>query len=189
MSYLPNDINDDVTVDPAHIQANDAALDNAISGNLTELNFSSATRVPNSMLASPNVEEIIELHWGQVAAGSIWPANSTTIPATMIRIPGSATYTILGASYAYTSVTGGGTTGSVSINAGSIAANVYSSATTLVAGVALPVLTSGQSASADFTLAATSFTAPTTLALLSTVSGATTLLRLTVTLRVTRSLQ
>jgi hypothetical protein len=188
MSYLPNDLSLDTTLDNVRIQQNDAALDNAISGNLTQANLSSATQIPNSMLASPNVEEFITFSFGG-GTGSTIPTASTSIPIAIIRIPGNATYTVLGATYAFVAPTGGGTTGSVSISAGTITGSVFAPVSTIGVSTLLPVVSSNQSAAADITLSTTSFTAPNVLALLSTVAGVTAAIRLTVTLRVTRSLQ
>lgn len=189
MSYLPNDLSSDVLVSLTRVQQNDAALDTAISGNLTQANLSAATQIPNSMLATSNVEDIITFEYGQVAAGAIIPAASATIPIAIIRIPGSGSYTIQGASYAFVAPTGAGTTGSVSINAGSIVASVFSSASTLVSSTLLPVVAANQSAAADFTINTATFSGPTVLALLSTVAGVTASIRLKITLRITRALQ
>lgn len=185
MAYLPNDLTALTTVSNTAIQQNDAALDNAISGNLTEANFSSATRIPNSILASPNVEEIVTFEYGPVSAGAIMPLGTLEI----LRIPGTATYTVAGASYAFLAITGGGTTGSVSIQAGSITGSVFVASSTLVNAVALPNIASAQAAAGDFTIATTTFASPTVLALNVTSAGVTNSIRLKVTLRLTRSLQ
>lgn len=191
MSYLPYDVTQDVTVDKSHIQSNLAALDNAISGNLTEINLSSATRIANSQLASPNVEEVITLRWG--ATGGTALAVSATQPIDCIPLAGNTTYTIKSASYTYFSTGGAGTAGSVSINFGTIVANAWNNTTTLVNGVALANVTgANQTATGNFTLANTTFTTaatPTQLALICTVASVTTTPRLVVTLVVTRSLQ
>lgn len=195
MSYLPNDLTLSTTLDNTQVQANDAALDTAISGNLTEQNLSATTRVPNSMLASPNVEEFIFLNWGpKNGTGTAIPAASATLPLDCVPIPASnITYTILRASYTYRTPSAAGAPGSISINFGTVAAGNFTSSTTLVNSVALTANTAAnQTVTGNLTLAATSFTAATTpsqIALLSTLASAAPTISLTVTLVVTRSLQ
>lgn len=189
---MPFDVTQDVTVDKSHTQSNFAALDNAISGNLTEINLSSATRIPNSILASPNVEETITLRWGG-PAGTATTAASATQPIDDIPLPAAnITYTVLRASYTYFTPSAAGAAGSVSINVGTIVAGNFTNATTLVNGVALTANTAAnQTVTGNFTLAATTFTAattPTQIALLSTLAGVSAI-RLVVTLVITRSLQ
>jgi hypothetical protein len=192
MSYLVDDLTLSTTLDNTQVQGNDAALDTTISGNLTELNFSSATRVPNSMLASPNVEEIITLRWGDDASGGL--AVSATIPFDCVPLPAAnITYTVLRASYTYFTPAAAGTAGSIRIDVGTVAAGIFTAVTNLVAPVALTNNTgANQIITGNFTLAATSFTAATTpsqIAALCTVASITTTPRLVVTLVVTRSLQ
>lgn len=191
MSYLPNDITQDVTVDKNHLQSNFAALDNAISGNLTELNLSSASRIPNAQLASPNVEEIITLRWG-ATTGTAMVASATN-PIDAIPLPGTGTYTILRASYTYFSTGAAGTAGSISVNLGTCAAGSFTSSSTLIASTALTNVTAGgQVITGNLTVSSPTFTAattPTQLAIICTVSSVTTTPRLVVTLVVTRSLQ
>lgn len=194
MAYLPYDISTETTVDPTHIQANDAALDNAISGNLTETAFSSATRMPNSTLASPNVEEIITLRWGGPTGTAL--AVSATQPIDCVPIPASnIVYTILRASYTYFGGPGAaGAAGSISINFGTIVANNWNNVTTLVNAVALTATTgANQTVTGNFALAASTFTAATTpsqiAALCTVASGGGCTPRLVVTLVVTRALQ
>lgn len=191
MAYLPYDISSETTVDPTHIQANDAALDNAISGNLTELNFASATRMSNSMLASPNVEEIITLRWG--GTGGTLMVAAATAPLDCIPLSSTATYTLQSASYTYFSAAGAGTAGSVSINFGTIVASAFNNVATLVNAVALTNNTAvNQTITGNFAIATATFTPGTTpgqIALICTVNSAVTTPRLVVTLRVTRALQ
>jgi hypothetical protein len=195
MSYLPNDLTLSATLDNTQVQGNDAALDTAISGNLTELNFSSATRVPNSMLASPNVEEIITLRWGaKDGVGTAIPGASATQPLDCIPIPASSiTYTVLKASYTYFTPSAAAAPGSISVNFGTVSGGNFTSSTTLVSSVALTANTgANQTITGNLTLAATSFTAATTpsqIALLSTLASAAPTISLVVTLVVTRSLQ
>lgn len=164
-------------------------MDTTISGNLTELNFSSATRIPNSIIASPNVEEFLTLDYGLVAAGAVIPAGASGIPVAIKRIQGSGSYTIAGIGYTVTAVTGGGTPGNISLNYGTVSAGAFTSSGTIVASVALPSLSSGQTASGNYTPLITSVSAPTHLAILPTVSGATYSCRLSITFRLIRSLQ
>lgn len=193
MSYLVDDLTLSTTLDNSQVQGNDAALDTAISGNLTELNFSSATRIPNSILASPNVEETIILSYDGPGRNLVWPAASTTVPIDILRIGGTATYTVLSADYTATiptGGTGGGTTGSLRLDAGTLSGTNFASSTNLVAAVAMTnIAAAGQTVSGSLTLAGTSFTAPIHIAALSTLIGTTCLPLVRITIRVTRSLQ
>lgn len=92
MSYLPNNLASDVVVSLTRVQQNDAALDTAISGNLTQANFSAATQIPNSMLASPNCE-------GQITLRYDFGAAATTGLKDLIFLGGNATYTLQSISY------------------------------------------------------------------------------------------
>jgi len=190
MTYLVNQLQNDTVVSLTRVQQNDAALDTAISGNLTQANLSSATQIPNSMLANPNVEEVITLRWGGTG-GTVLPSSSTTVPLDCVPIYGSATYTILNATYTYTSAAGAGTAGSIRIDAGTInVSNVFASSTNLVASTALAEVTgTNQTKTAALTLANSTFTAPIQIALLPTNASATTTPRLVVTLIVKRALQ
>lgn len=191
MSYLPNDISLATTVDPTQIQANDAALDNAISGNLTELAFASATRIPNSMLASPNVEHTIELRWGGTTGTAFTTAGGQ--PIDCVPLPSSGTYTIQSASYTYFSLGGAGTAGSIRVDVGTVAAGAFSSASNVITAVALANNTgASQTIAGSLTVAVPTFVAAagTNIALSCTVnSAAGTTPRLVVTLRLTRALQ
>jgi hypothetical protein len=111
MSYLPNDLTLSTTLDNSQVQANDAALDTAISGNLTELNLSSATRIPNSMLASPNVEETLVLNAPAASFGI------TTGNKAILYLSGSGVYTISDV-HLDANVTGGTTTSQIRLLSG-----------------------------------------------------------------------
>jgi hypothetical protein len=66
----------------------------------------------------------------------------------------------------------------------------FVSSTTLVSSVAMTTLAAaGQTASGDFTLAATTFTAPIHIAALSTLIGGTSIPRIRIMLRISRALQ
>lgn len=191
MSYLPHDITQDVTVSNTNIQSNFAAVDNAISGNLTEINLSSATRIPNAQLASPNVEETITLRWGGPTGTAMVAAATQPIDA--IPLGTNVTYTITKASYTYFSLGAAGTAGSISVNLGTIVANAFVNSTTLVTAVALTNNTgASQTVTGNLTLASSTFTTaatPAQLALICTTGSTTTTPRLVVTLVVTRTLQ
>lgn len=191
MSYLPNDLSLDTTVSLERVQQNDEALDTAISGNLTQANFSAATQIPNSMLASPSVEEIITLRWGGTT-GTILVASATQ-PIDCIPLYGSTTYTVLSASYTYYSAAANNVAGSISVNVGTIVSNAWSNTTTLVSSTALANATGAtQTVTGNLTLNASTFTTtntPTQLALICTGSGTTATPRLVVTLIVKRALQ
>lgn len=198
MSYLPNDLSLDTTVQLSRVQQNDAALDTAISGNLTEANMNSATRFPSgsaggpTMLANDDVEDIITLSWEGPGNAAVWPAASASVPADIIRIQGTGTYTVLGASYTAVVPTGGtagGTTGSLSINAGTLSGTNFASSSTIVSSVAMTnIAGAGQTVGGDLTINTASFTAPIYIAALSTLIGTTCLPRVRITLRMTRSL-
>lgn len=93
MSYLPNQLQNDTVVSLTRVQQNDAALDTAISGNLTQANLSSATSIPNSMLANSTVEFAVNLHY-------FFTTAATTGLKYMVPLPGSGTYTIQNVTYA-----------------------------------------------------------------------------------------
>lgn len=168
------------------------ALDNLVSGNLTQANFSNATAIPNSLLATSNVEEIITLRYGGIN-GTYTMASSATEPIDCIPLPGSSTYTIQRASYTYFSLAGAGTAGSISVNLGTLSGGNFTSSSTLISSVALTNNTgASQTITGNLTINTSTFTTsttPTQLALLCTNSSSTTTPRLVVTLVVTRALQ
>lgn len=179
MSYLPNDLTALTTVSNTSIQQNDAALDNAISGNLTQANLSAATQIPNSMLASPNVEEILTF---QVPYVNLATAATSGVRA-VLRLAPAVTYSIT-AIAADGQLVGGAGSGTFNLTAGPSAGN---QTINIATGISFAV--------------GTTQTSPT--ALVSTLSGPTTLVlnqtgnfgtqptggALTVTLTITRKLQ
>ena len=194
MSYLPNDLSDDTVVSLTAVQQNDAALDTAISGNLTQANMSAATQFPNSMLATSNVEEIITLEWNTgVAVGAaapLLPAASTTVPLMFKRIGGSGSYTVQSASYSYTVLTSGTVNGSISVRYGTVSANVWATSATMVASTTMNgTVTAGQSAVGDLSLTTSTFSGPLSIALMPEGAGTTSVIRLSITIRLTRALQ
>jgi hypothetical protein len=194
VSYLPNNLAADTVVSLTRVQQNDAALDTAISGNLTQANLSSATQIPNSMLANSTVEEIITLEWNNgVAVGAaapILPAASTTVPLQFKRVGGSGTYTVQSASYSYTVLTTGTVNGSISVRLGTVAANVWATSATMVSTTTMNgTVTAGQSAVGDLSLSTSSFTAPLSIALMPEGVGTTSVIRMSITIRLTRALQ
>jgi hypothetical protein len=194
VSYLPNQLQNDTVVSLTRVQQNDAALDTAISGNLTQANLSSATSIPNSMLANSTVEEIITLEWNNgVAVGAaapILPAASTTVPLQFKRVGGSGTYTVQSASYSYTVLTTGTVNGSISVRLGTVAANVWATSATMVSTTTMNgTVTAGQSAVGDLSLSTSSFTAPLSIALMPEGVGTTSVIRMSITIRLTRALQ
>jgi hypothetical protein len=194
VSYLPNNLAADTVVSLTRVQQNDAALDTAISGNLTQANLSSATSIPNSMLANSTVEEIITLEWNNgVAVGAaapILPAASTTVPLQFKRVGGSGTYTVQSASYSYTVLTTGTVNGSISVRLGTVAANVWATSATMVSTTTMNgTVTAGQSAVGDLSLSTSSFTAPLSIALMPEGVGTTSVIRMSITIRLTRALQ
>jgi len=64
------------------VQQNDAALDTAISGNLTQANMSASTQFPNSMLASPNVEFVVTLKYDFLVAATTGLKDLIPLPGT-----------------------------------------------------------------------------------------------------------
>lgn len=196
MSYLPNDLSGDTVVSLTRVQQNDAALDTAISGNLTQANMSASTQFPNSMLASPNVEELWRLNYvfGPVVGGTKWGtttngAGFTTGIKDNWRLGGSDTYTILSADYVL-DVQVVGVTGStvIKIETGSWSGTTWTAATTLVNSTTLSNslgVTSGA-----LTVNTSTITAPTVLALDVTTAMTTPMQgNIVVTLRVKRALQ
>ena len=104
MALLPNDLTDDTIVDPAKIMQNDEALETAIEGNLTEANFSSATRVPNSYLANDDFVFVLPITIIPVA--NYWLVGATGTVQAAAHLPydsteGNSTYTILSAQVVY----------------------------------------------------------------------------------------
>jgi hypothetical protein len=191
MTYLPNNLAGDTVVSLTRVQQNDAALDTAISGNLTEANLSSATQIPSSMLASSDVEEIIVFTVNpRLAAGAVLGAASTTVPYQFVKIGGTGSYTVTSATYAYTVTTGGTTNGSISVRAGTITAGLWVTSSTVVGPTAInDTVTGGQSASGNLSLTTASFSAPTHIALMPEGAGNTAVIALTVTLKIIRALQ
>lgn len=191
MAYCPNDIASETTVDNTTIQQNFDALDTAISGNLTEANLSSATRIPNSKLASSNVEEVIALRYCSVGGFSApGQAPGGTTVKDIQRLSGSGVYTVVGASYVVnttTATTAGSTT--VTVEAGSYVAGVWTATSTLVAAVAVAGQGSVAATQGDFTLSGTTITAPSQIAFRFPAAGTSHVLNMIITLRLTRSLQ
>jgi len=156
--------------------------------------MSAATRFPNSMLATSNVEEIITLEWNTgVAVGAVaplLPAASTTVPLMFKRIGGSGSYTVASASYSYTVLTSGTVNGSISVRYGTVSANVWATSATMVASTTMNgTVTAGQSAVGDLSLTTSTFSAPLSIALMPEGAGTTSVIRLSVTIRLTRALQ
>jgi hypothetical protein len=99
MAILPHDISLDTTVDNDHIQENDEALETALS-NLTEANFTSATRIPNSKLENNDFTFNVVLKFRQDSAASGWVVDTTgrvqdATPMPYDSTEGNQTYTIL----------------------------------------------------------------------------------------------
>lgn len=196
MSYLPNDLSTDVIVQLARVQQNDAALDTAISGNLTEANLNSATRIPSgsaggpTMLANDDVEETIVLRWGGTTGTAFTTAGGQ--PIDCVALPVAGTYTIQSAAYSYFSLAGAGTAGSIRVDIGTVAAGAFSSSSNVITSVALANNTgASQTIAGTLAVAVSSFTATsaTNIALSCTVNSVTTTPRLAVTLVLTRSLR
>ena len=192
MGYLPFDLTLSTTLSNSQAQANDAALDTAISGNLTQANMSADTRFPNAMLASPNVEELIVLPF---VFGSFNGAASGLTVGNKVAagIHGTSNYTILGARLDFNCVLGTAAAGNTfQILAGNYTGSGFTTTSTIVNSTSFyttPV--TGVNGSSNLTLASTSLTAPTTLLLnVNAISGTPPQGGLlVVTLRVTRSLQ
>jgi len=191
MAYLPVDLNTRTTLLNSEVMQDFTALDNLVSGNLTQANFSTATAIPNTLLATSNVEEVLTLRWGGPTGTAM--AVSATEPIDCIPLPGSSTYTIVRASYTYFSGGAAGTAGSISVNLGTVAGGNFTSTSTLINSVALTNNTAANNTvTGNLAIATSTFTTattPTQLALVCTGSSATTTPRLVVTLVVTRSLQ
>lgn len=177
MAYLPNDLTLATTLDNSQVQANFDALDTAISGNLTELNLSSATRIPNSMLASPNVEQILALSAPAASFGT------STGNKALLYLGGTGVYTILGA-HLDANVTAGTTTCQVRVLNGA----TFGTLGVLINNTPVPPATTTQTA---LTPLSSTLTAPqlvimdvTTAFTVAPTGGA-----IAVTLRVIRSLQ
>lgn len=167
------------------------ALDNAISGNLTQANMSSATQFPNLMLATSSVEEIITLRWGGTGGTAL--AVSATQPIDSVPLPGTGAYTIQRASYTYFTAGAAGTAGSLSVNLGTLSGGNFTSTSTLIAATALTNNTAAsQTITGNFAISTAAFTAttaPIQIAAICTVASVTTTPRLVITLVVTRGLQ
>ena len=189
---LPFNITADLGANASHIQSNFQALANKFNGAINANDLDPGIVLPSANLSANQVEEIVEFTLNpRLATGAVLGAASTTVPYQFVRLGGTGAYTVVSASFAYTVVTGGGAAnGSISIRLGNIVGNLWSTSSTIVAPIALTgTLVAGQSASGDFALATTTFTAPTGIALMPEGAGATNVISLTVTLRLTRSLQ
>jgi hypothetical protein len=149
--------------------------------------------LPVAQLTASNVEELVVFEWEGPGNAAVWPAASATVPVDIIRIPGAGSYTVVGASYTAvvpTGGTGGGTTGSLSINAGTLSGTNFASSSTIVSSVAMAnIAAAGQTVGGDLTVNTAAFSGPIYLAVLSTVIGTTCLPRVRITLRITRGLQ
>ncbi len=185
MAYLPFDLTLSTTLSNSQVQANDAALDTAISGNLTEANLSSATRIPNAMLATSNVEELIQFNF--IHSVALTPGNKFNV-----NIHGTGTYTIVGGRYSFTCSGGTPAAGNTfQILAGNYNGTTFVTSSTLVNTTSFYTSAGNVANSADLTIATSTFTGPTTLVFpISAVSGTPpTGGLISATLRVTRSLQ
>jgi len=188
---LPYDITLDGGVNASHVQSNFQTIANKF-GTLVAADMPSLA-LPTTQLTASTIEEIITLKWDIASTPAVWPAASTTVPLDIIRIPGSGVYTVVGASYTATvptGGTGGGTTGSLSINAGTLSGTNFASSSTIVASVAMTnIAAAGQTVGGDLAINTAAFTGPIYIALLSTLAGTTCFPRARITLRITRGLQ
>lgn len=188
---LPYDITLDGGVNASHVQSNFQTIANKF-GALAAADMPGLA-LPTTQLTASAVEELIPLEFDGPGIGLVWPAASTTVPVDIRRIPGSGVYTVVGATYTAmipTGGTAGGTTGSLSINAGTLSGTDFASSSTIVASVAMTnIAAAGRTVGGDLTINTAAFTGPIYIALLSTVIGTTCLPRVRVTLRVTRGLQ
>lgn len=180
---LPETLTSGTLADPAKVMSDLNYLD-AKSDNITEINTPNA-KFPNSNLANPNVEELVNLTFTLGAA-------LTTGIKCHADIQGTGAYTIVGARYSFNM--SGGTAGAgntFQILAGAFNGTTFTTTNTVVNSTSFYTAAGNVANSADATLVTTAQTGPITFALnINAISGTPpTSGTFSVTLRIKRALQ